>query len=374
MDITCLPGEVLLLVLANLRTQDVRSLALTFNKNIIAVCVKFLQPLCVQIRNEKDMAHRFRYRDLSKTDFVDPRALQRREEGRSIVWWIDAWGQHREGLNGLWQEYIETWDILECAEAELPSLPADFTAGGALECTEYVTRDPRPSTLLTSDEIQTFSNKATSLNVKIPPGFWKAMSDEETIRAMTLAGDSYIEVKSFELCHTRITKPQVGYLLPFMHDPDKQECSWYLYLEPGPEYRCCVLRIFDVLKTTNIDDEFMWDILSEAITADDRRIADERDVRLYLMDSTNIGIAGFCFRDWIAHRLFNQWLEAEPNITDALAKAQKRAGQGMAGIKSIQQSTELKSRLNSTGAEKVQDSTDSGRKRCSGLLARVFRR
>ena len=332
MNIDRLPSEVLLLVLAYLRTDDLRSLALTFNNNITDACVPLLQPLSVKIRNERDMTHRFRFQGLSKADFVDVDDLQR-----------------HEGLSGVWHQWIDIWNMVDGHEEELPSSASlGFLSVFGLD----VRRCRIPSSPLSMHDMQALSDKATSLDVKVPPSFWKAMSDHEIIDKITMAGKTYVKVKDFDLLATYVTKPKVGYLLPFLHEADGLQRSWYLYLEPGEERRSCILSILNVFQTTNIDDECIWDVLPKVISAEDRRIAKEHDIRVPFMDSDNIRIAGFDFRDWLAHRLFNEWLE----VNDAFLRPSITTGQSPSARE----------------RGSTQPNTTSHRKRRTRWLRRVF--
>lgn len=233
MGISQLPEEVLLLVLANLHIQDIKSLALTFDKDIATTCLPLLRPLSAKLRNEKAMADRFQRQGLRASEFVA----------------VD-FSLRREGLSEPWHRWVDLWDAVEIDQEELPRLSAlDIPSGPASELARAWSR-PNP---LTTHQFQTLAAKAESLDVHVPPSFWKAMSDREMIDQITLAGNSFIQVEEFELLKTTVTAPKIGFMLPFLYEPDRYNCCWYLYLEPGEEHRHCVLSMLDVGQTTDID-------------------------------------------------------------------------------------------------------------------------
>lgn len=285
MNIDKLPRELLLLIIANLRVRDVRSLALTFNKHIFDNCLPLLQLLTTQRCNNKYAASLFP--QLSHQDFIDIHSLRHYGSfGDLSHRWIDAWGP------------IENDQELLRLAVHNPHDPG---------------RAQHYSNPLTIQQWHSISEFARSLEIEMPTSFWDAMSDPNIVDQMATADGGHFKVQEFMLMPAKITRGVIGYMLPFLHHPDEQ-WSWYLYFEPGREHWHCVLRIDNVMKTTNVDDELMWEVLSNVITDEDREVATLHNVRLEMIDSDNIHLMGFSFREWLAQRLFNHWPRRDGSI------------------------------------------------------------
>lgn len=280
MPIDELPNEILMLIVANLRARDLKSLALTFNKSITESCLPLLRPLSAKRGNAKYISSR--YKRLCHFDVVD----------------LDSQKYHGS-LEDAWLRWKDAWDPLE-VDQELPRLKSFDLPSGSIH---GPTRTPKSSSLLTIDQWQMLLAKGRSMGIEIPLSFWKAVSDPEIIAQMTSPDGSYVEVQEFVLMHSRITGGGLGFMLPFLHHR-ADYWSWYLYFEPGDEQRHCVLCVDNVLKSTDIDDQLMWELHRRNLTDHDRRMAQLYDVHHQMIDSTEVYLAGFCFRDWLAQRLF----------------------------------------------------------------------
>lgn len=262
-----------MLIIAQLRTWDLKSLALTFNKSVTETCLPLLRPLSAKRRNTKYItSHCDR---LCHFDVVD----------------LDS--RHYHGtLEDAWLSWKDARDPLE-VDQELPRLESfDFPSGSI----HGLTRTLGSSTLLTIDQWRMLVAKGRSMGIEIPLSLWKAMSDTNIIAQMTSPDGSYVEVQEFVLRHSRITGGGLGFMLPFLHHRDDY-WSFYFYFEPGDEQRHRVLRVDNVLKSTNVDDELMWELHGSNLIDHDRQMALLYDVRHQMIDSTEVYLAGFCFRE-----------------------------------------------------------------------------
>jgi hypothetical protein len=281
-----LPHEILALIIQRLGTWDLKALALTWNKAVTSACIPVLRRLSDQVYDEKHFRSLFPQEychDFIKIDMVHC--------------------QCRGCLGSIWRRWIESYDPLE-REIDFPHLE-EIDLGEATISPQYVASfRVYSSAPITRDRQQRLSEKAASLAVQIPPSFWKAMSDPVTVSRLSIPASSryHVEVKDFVLVHTSITRPNLGFVLPFMHHDDLW--SWCLYLESGERPRHCVIRLYNVLKTTEIDDMLMWEMLSNDLTDDDRQLAERYDVRHEMMSSDEMYLAGMSFQQWLMHNLF----------------------------------------------------------------------